>query len=84
MAGNARRGRRIGVEESLTTTFGSYGQVALHEQGNLVRNSGKQKTTASEDMQKLIAMVSEMHEKSKSPLTFGSVSMSLATQLQVR
>lgn len=27
--------------ESLTTTFGSYGKVAAHEQGNLVRNAGR-------------------------------------------
>ena len=28
--------------ESPTTTFGSYGKVATHDQGELVRNAGKQ------------------------------------------
>jgi integrase len=46
---------------SLTTTFGSYGQVPLHQQGELVRNAGARKTAGTGDMQKLMTMVSEIH-----------------------
>ena len=49
--------------KSLTTTFGSYGQVAPHQQGELVRNAGKRKASGDGDMQKLVAMVSEIHAK---------------------
>jgi hypothetical protein len=34
--------------ESPTTTFGSYGKVATHDQGELVRNAGKQIKTRDE------------------------------------
>jgi integrase len=49
--------------KSLTTTFGSYGQVAPHQQGDLVRNAGKGKAGGNDDMQKLMTMVSEIHAK---------------------
>ncbi len=50
--------------DSLTTTFGSYGQVAAHEQGELVRGAAKGAGHASE-MERLVAMVAEIHAKQK-------------------
>jgi site-specific recombinase XerD len=46
---------------SLTTTFGSYGQVAPHQQGDLVRNAGKRGAVANPDLQKLMSMVADIH-----------------------
>jgi integrase len=49
--------------KSLTTTFGSYGQIAPNQQGELVRNAGKGKTSKDRDMQKLMTMVAEIHAR---------------------
>jgi integrase len=46
---------------SLTTTFGSYGQVAPHQQGQLVRNAGSARRSQEGDLQRLVTMVSEIH-----------------------
>ena len=46
---------------SFTTTFGSYGQVPPHQQGDLVRNAGTRKVAGDGNMQKLMTMVSEIH-----------------------
>jgi integrase len=46
---------------SLTTTFGSYGQVAPHQQGELVRNAGTRRQSQEGDLQRLMTMVSEIH-----------------------
>jgi hypothetical protein len=46
---------------SLTTTFGSYGQVAPHQQGKLVRNAGTARRSQEGDLQRLVTMVSEIH-----------------------
>jgi len=51
--------------KSLTTTFGSYGQVASHQQGDLVRNAGKMKAATNSDMQEIKAMLSELGAKQK-------------------
>jgi site-specific recombinase XerD len=49
--------------ESLTTTFGSYGQVAPQLQGDLVRNASAARKVINDDMEKLITMVSDLHSK---------------------
>ena len=49
--------------ESLTTTFGSYGQVSRAQQGELVRNARATKATLNRDMEKLVTMVSDLHSK---------------------
>jgi integrase/recombinase XerC len=46
---------------SLTTTFGSYGQVAPHQQGELVRNAGMRRRSQEGDLDRLVMMVSEIH-----------------------
>jgi integrase/recombinase XerD len=46
--------------ESLTTTFGSYGKVADHEQGELVRNAGKSKDLPENKLDQLMAMVARI------------------------
>jgi integrase len=51
--------------KSLTTTFGSYGQVAPHQQGDLVRNAGRARGIQDGDMHQLMAMVSDIHAKAK-------------------
>jgi integrase len=58
--------------KSLTTTFGSYGQVAPHQQGDLVRNVGKERTKGDGEMQKLMTMVSEIHAKQSRGAANGS------------
>lgn len=45
---------------SLTTTFGSYGQVAPH-QGELMRNAGTARRSQEGDLQLLVTMVSEIY-----------------------
>jgi hypothetical protein len=47
----------------LTTTFGSYGQVAPHQQGELVRNPRAVKDMARGEMEKLITLVSDLHSR---------------------
>jgi hypothetical protein len=49
--------------ESLTTTFGSYGQVAPQLQGDLVRNASAARKVINDDMEKLITTVSDLHSK---------------------
>ena len=46
--------------ESLTTTFGSYGKVGAHEQGELVRNAGKERVSVATRMDQLEARVTSM------------------------
>jgi integrase len=48
---------------SLTTTFGSYGQVTSHQQGDLVRNAGKACKSESPELQKLVSMMADIHAK---------------------
>ena len=50
-------------QTSLTTTFGSYGQVAAHQQGDLVRNAGKAWKSDDPSIQKLVSMMSDIHAK---------------------
>lgn len=49
--------------ESLTTTFGSYGKVAPHEQGELVRNAGKMAKPTGEAVQRLMALMEEIRDE---------------------
>jgi hypothetical protein len=46
--------------DSLTTTFGTYGQVPAHQQGDLVRNTGKARETAGGDAQRMMAILEEI------------------------
>ena len=43
--------------ESLTTTFGSYGKVGTHEQGDLVRNAGKERVSDAKRLDRLEALM---------------------------
>ena len=49
--------------ESLATTFGSYGKVASHEQGALVRNAGKAEPSVDK-IDTLMEMVAEIKNSS--------------------
>jgi integrase len=46
--------------ESLTTTFGSYGKVAPHEQAELVRNAGRGESAKEEKLDRLMAILEGM------------------------
>jgi hypothetical protein len=48
---------------SLTTTFGSYGQVAPHQQRKLVRNAGSARRSQERDLQRLVTTVSEIQPR---------------------
>ena len=50
--------------ESLATTFGSYGKVASHEQGELVRNAGKAEPSVDK-IDTLMEMVAEIKNRSR-------------------
>jgi integrase len=46
--------------KSLTTTFGSYGQIPAHQQGDLVRNMGKRREARGSEMHKMIAILEDI------------------------
>jgi site-specific recombinase XerD len=43
--------------ESLTTTFGCYGKIADHQQGELIRNAGKGASHDSDKLDRLLEMI---------------------------
>jgi integrase len=49
--------------ESLTTTFGSYGKVAPHQQRELVRNVGKRTRDREDRLDELVSMVREFQAR---------------------
>jgi len=49
--------------ESLTTTFGSYGKVGPHEQGELVRNTGGVKSSSDETLAEIRAIVEDIQRQ---------------------
>ena len=56
--------------ESLTTTFGSYGKVADHEIGDLVRNAGRSESPEERKIDRILEMVERIQSASPaSPLT---------------
>jgi integrase len=53
--------------ESLTTTFGSYGKVAPHEQAELVRNAGRGESDKEEKLDRLLAMLEGLRGRPVGP-----------------
>jgi hypothetical protein len=50
--------------ESPTTTFGSYGKVATHDQGELVRNAGKQtQDTPDGKLDEIKSMIAQLQPR---------------------